>query len=105
GNGWSGAEAGNSPACNPDVCVHWTASGGDAPNLTDNDANGVPDWVDQTLAVVGDVWAEEVGTLGYRAPKSDLTSADNGGDGRLDVYLANIGPSLYGYCTSDDPHN
>ena len=31
-------------------------------------------------------------------------STDHGPDGRLDIYLSNLGPQfLYGYCTSDDP--
>jgi hypothetical protein len=45
----------------------------------------------------------EVGELGYRAPLSDSTSPSNGGEGRLDIYLANLGDEgLYGYCTTDD---
>lgn len=42
--------------------------------------------------------------LGYRAPKQDSSSASKKGDGRLDVYLADVGDSVYGYCTTDDPH-
>jgi hypothetical protein len=55
--------------------------------------------------VLDHVWAEEVDGLGYRAPKSDATSDNDGGSALLDMYLADIGVrGLYGYCASDDPH-
>ena len=42
--------------------------------------------------------------MGYRAPLSDASSSDHGPDGKLDIYLSNLGnDGLYGYCTSDDP--
>ena len=90
--------------CATNVCVHWVESTEDAPDLTDTDADGIPDRVETTAAVLEEVWAAEVTTLGYRPPKSDLTSPNHGPDGRLDVYLADIGPELYGYCTTDDPN-
>jgi hypothetical protein len=103
--GWPDGEDPSSPDCGPDVCVHWAAPGADAPAATDTTpANGVPDWVDSTLATVEDVWNAEVVDMGYRAPLSDTTSTDHGPDGKLDVYISNLGPQqLYGYCTSDDP--
>jgi hypothetical protein len=103
-DGWSGPEAPQSPTC-AEVCIHWTATGADAPPLADADIDGIPDWVETNLQVAGNVWATEVGDLGYRPPKSDATSVNNGGDARLDIYMANLGRSgLYGYCTSDDPN-
>jgi hypothetical protein len=91
-------------SCTTDVCVYWVPTTDDAPDLTDANANAIPDWVEQTSAVFENVWATEVGTYGYRAPESDLTSLDHGVDGRLDVYLADIGDQgFYGYCTTDDP--
>ena len=33
----------------------------------------------------------EVDTMGYRAPLSDATSTDHGPDGKLDIYLSNLG--------------
>jgi len=106
GNAWTVPEAGASPDCGPDVCIHWASgTGGDAPDATDTTpANGIPDYVDQALAVAENVWSTEVGTMGYRAPLSDATSTNHGPDGKLDIYLTNLGPQgLYGYCTSDDP--
>jgi hypothetical protein len=102
---WTVPEAALSPECGPDICIHWVDSSGDAPALTDtNPANGIPDYVDQALAIAEHVWSTEVGAMGYRAPLSDATSTDHGPDARLDIYLNNLGPQfLYGYCTSDDP--
>jgi hypothetical protein len=103
GHGYSVTEA--APVCASDFCMHYVASTGDAPPPADvSPADGLPDWVVTSAATVLDVWAREVGELGYRAPLSDSTSSSNGGDGRLDMYLANLGDEgLYGYCTTDDP--
>ena len=104
GDGYSEAE--EKPVCSTHVCVHYVGSSPDAPPLDDvSPADGTPDWVRATLDVMDEVWAFEVGGYGYRAPKSDLGSKENGGNAKLDVYLANIGgKGLYGYCTSDDPN-
>jgi Family of unknown function (DUF6055) len=106
GDAWNVPEAAGSPDCGPNVCIHWASgTGGDAPAATDTTpANGIPDYVDQALDTAENVWNQEVGTMGYRAPLSDATSTNHGPDGRLDIYLTNLGPKfLYGYCTSDDP--
>ncbi len=93
------------PECSADVCVHYVATTADAPDPDDLDMSGVPDYVESVANVLDHVWAEEVDGLGYRAPKSDATSDNDGGNARLDVYLADIGGGgLYGYCASDDPH-
>jgi hypothetical protein len=92
------------PVCTAHFCVHYVTSTADAPAPVDADANGLPDQVDLTQRVLEEVWAKEVDEEGFRAPKSDETSLNHGPDGKLDVYLANIGDdSLYGYCTTDDP--
>jgi hypothetical protein len=101
---WSDGEDPHSPECGTNVCVHWAAPGNDAPAATDADLNTYPDWVDAALATAEHVWDAEVTTMGYRAPLSDLGSSDHGPDGRLDIYISNLGKDdLYGYCTSDDP--
>jgi hypothetical protein len=106
GDGWTTAESANSPDCDANVCVHWTDSGIDAPPPTDANTNNIPDWVEQTLSILGTASTTEVGTMGYRPPKSDMTSADHGPDARLDVYRADIGgQGIFGYVNSDDPHN
>ncbi|MGH2699570.1 MAG: hypothetical protein ACRDJL_10310, partial [Actinomycetota bacterium] len=53
------------------------------------------------------VWKREITKLGFRRPKRDRQSSNNGGNGKIDFYLADLGaesPPLYGYCTTDDPH-
>jgi hypothetical protein len=102
GNGYTVPEA--TPVCGTNACFHWVTSTVDAPDLTDANANGVPDWVETVQSAFDTVWAAEITTYGFRAPKSDATSTDHGPDGRLDVYLADIGDQgYYGYCASDDP--
>ena len=106
GDGWTTPEAPASPVCDANLCVHWTATGVDAPPAADDNADGVPDWIDLTLSTLQHAWTVEIGTMGYRAPKDDTTSPDNGGSGKLDVYLADVGSDgVFGYVNSDDPHN
>ncbi len=102
---WPDGEDPSSPLCDTTICVHWAAPGADAPPATDTSpADGIPDWVATVLQTAEQVWNTEIDTLGYRPPLQDTTSADNGGDGRLDIYLNDLAPAgLYGACTSDDP--
>jgi hypothetical protein len=90
--------------CSEHFCVHWVTSTADAPPVADSEGDGVPDWVRTTEGVLEHVWDSIVVDAGYREPKSDEGSPDHGPDGRLDVYLADVGVNkVYGYCTSDDP--
>ncbi len=90
--------------CGAKMCFWWVTRTADRPRLVDRNRNGVPDWVDRTRRVFGHVWRTEVGRFGYRPPKSDRRSRNRGPNGKLDVYIADIGAKgLYGYCTSDDP--
>lgn len=92
------------PQCSEHLCVHWVATGADAPPAVDADANGVPDQVDATIRVFEDVWQKEIVEYGYRPPKPDGGSPNHGPDDRIDVYLADLGADgIYGYCTTDDP--
>ncbi len=104
GDGYTVPEA--TPVCSTNGCVHYVTSTLDAPSLTDvSPANGIPDYVDSAVATFEEVWTTEVTTYGYRAPKSDITSANNGGSALIDVYITQLGDQgLYGYCTTDDPN-
>jgi hypothetical protein len=103
GDGYTAAEA--TPFCTANACFHWVATTPDAPPATDADTDGVPDQVEATAAAFDTVWTTEITTLGFRPPKSDLTSSNHGPDGRIDIYLAQIGDDgFYGYCTTDDPN-
>jgi hypothetical protein len=78
-------------ACRGPICIHWVTSTKDAPPNRR--------WVDRTLAYMRHVWRVEVGRMGYRAPLSD---GHRGGDGRLDVYLKDVGSrGIYGYCVPE----
>ncbi len=96
-NAYSVDEA--TPVCEGAVCIHYVPSTNDAPSLTDNDANQVPDYIDIVLDTTLHVHDTYV-AAGYRAPKGDGTRG--GGTNMTDIYVADIGDNnLYGYCTSD----
>lgn len=86
-------------------CVHWVRSTQAAPSQADRNHDGRPDYVESVIRTLNRVWRTEIGTFRYRRPKSDLTSRNHGPNGKLDIYLADVGSEgLYGYCTSDDPN-
>ncbi|WP_148613870.1 MXAN_6640 family putative metalloprotease [Nocardioides rubriscoriae] len=88
------------PVCSADICVHYVATGPNAPSPTDADLNGVPDFVDTALATLDHVHDTYI-AAGYREPLPDGT---RGGNSLIDVYLGELGDDgLYGYCTSDQP--
>jgi hypothetical protein len=67
-------------------CVHYSTGGAGA---------ATPAQVDTTLQTLEEVWAREVGSLGFRPPPADS-------DGIYDVYLQELGDQgLYGYCAPD----
>ncbi len=76
--------------CGAQVCVHYVPTTTDAPPSLE--------WVALSLSTLESVYDREVRQLGFRAPRSDGTS---GGNGRLDVYLKDLGPGLYGYCAAE----
>ena len=91
GTGYSVPEA--EPVCSTHVCVHYVA--------TSND-RATPTFVNQVSSVMEYVWTTEIDTFGWRAPVPDAGSNPNGGGGKFDVYLANLGAQgVYGFCTPD----
>lgn len=82
--------------CAGNFCLHWVPTTADAPpGMT---------WVNRNLALLNKVWRFEVGKLGYRKPVSDgfVKGRNNGGNGKFDVYLADVGSQgLYGYCAPE----
>ena len=91
GNGYT---VGSKRACKANVCVHWVTSTSDA-------VSGRA-WVNTNLRVLNNVWRKN-NKMGYRTPVSDRrVPGDNGGNGKFDVYLANLGSrGLYGYCVPE----
>ena len=98
-NAYTVPEAPRSPACGPHFCVHWVTEGIDAPKLTDNDGDGIPNFVEQVLRVAEHVHEVENEKLGWREPKSD--GRKGGGRGKTDIYLSQIGGELFGYAAPD----
>jgi hypothetical protein len=98
-NAYTVPEAPSSPACERQFCVHWVAEGLDAPNLSDANGDGVPDFVERVLSVAEHVYSIENEKLGWQAPRSD--GRKGGGNGKTDVYLAEIGGALFGYAAPD----
>jgi len=94
--------------CTTNLCVHYVTTGQHAVSSIDSNGNDRPDYVDTVVdELQGRVWNRVIGQLGYREPKRDLRSTNNGGNGKIDFYLGDLGaenPPLYGYCASDDPH-
>lgn len=98
-NSYTVPEAPRSPDCGAHFCVHWVDQGLDAPHLKDTNGDGIPDYVERVLAVAEHVHEIENEKLGWREPLSDGTLG--GGHGETDVYLAEIGPQLFGYAAPD----
>src|SRR5215203_3261239 len=98
-NAYSVPEAPRSPACSPHFCVHWVVQGLDAPNLSDRNGDGVPDFVERVLRVAERVHTVENERLGWREPRSD--GRRGGRRGKTDVYLSQIGGELFGYAAPD----
>ncbi len=92
-------QAPESPACTPHFCIHWVDEGRDAPNPADLNGDGIPDFVERVEGVAEHVYEVENEKLGWRDPKSDGTVG--GSRDKTDVYLAEIGGSLFGYAAPD----
>ncbi len=81
------------------VCVHWARATHHAPPKGDRDRDKVPNQVEKVRDITNAVWNRVVTRGGYRRPPAD----QGGPNGKLDIYLANIGASgLYGYCVTED---
>jgi hypothetical protein len=63
--------------------IHYNTIGTDGVDPTDDDANGVPDYVDEVARTFEDVWSRQIGGLGYAEPVDD-------GDGFYDIYIGNL---------------
>ncbi len=98
-NTYSVPEAPGSPACAPHFCVHWVVHGLDAPDPTDRNGDGIPDYIGTVLRVAERVHSVENGKLGWREPRSD--GGIGGRRGKTDVYLSQIGGELFGYAAPD----
>jgi hypothetical protein len=83
-------------------CYTWANDGTDAIGLADAGANGIPDYIDALAYAAEFSYAIEHGVLEWPTPKPDKRGCGpNGGVGRTDIYLLDVGPRLYGYASVD----
>jgi len=72
--------------------IHYATSGSDAPDLTDNNHNNVPDWVETVAGVFEYVYDVEVNKMAYRSPPAIP----------YHVYLESLASQrAYGFTTDD----
>lgn len=74
--------------------IHYTIDSTSLDAVSTNDADGdsIPDYIEKFAEILDNVWMKEVDEMGFEAPPSDGTE---GGDGLLDVYLADL--DAYGF--------
>ncbi len=77
--------------------IHYTLVGRHAVDSTDTDGDGIPDFVELMAATAEKSFEVEIGSLGFSRPPSDRWYSDNGGTDAYDIYLMDIGETLYGY--------
>lgn len=77
---------------------HYTTVGNDAVDPTDNNDNGVPDYVELMAIIADEVFEISINQRGFSAPPSDADDpVDNGGSGKPDIYIFNDPePTTYG---------
>jgi len=76
--------------------IHFDLSGRNGIEPTDEDGNGLPDYVDIVAAVADSLWSLEIDRLGYRTPPSD---EGYGGGSECDIYISAL--SHYGFTHAD----
>jgi len=82
-------------SCHATYCVTWVTTSSDA---------ATPAFIDDVFTTMDTVWSTEIDEMGYRRPKSDITSTDPRNlNGLIDIYVKDLPRGLYGYCTTDDP--
>ncbi len=86
-----GYDRGSKRRCSRHFCLHWVASGNDAPP---GDY-----WINRNITLLENVWRHHIGKLNYRRP---LRDGGRGGNSKFDVYLKNVGAQgYYGYCAPE----
>lgn len=80
--------------------IHYVLSGEDAVDsedgnlFQDNDGNLIPDGIPDYVNMIGQYFETaydyEINKLGYKIPPSDINHPDNGGNGKIDVYIKRL---------------
>ena len=74
--------------------VHYSVGGFDAVDLTDEDGNDIPDYIDLAAVALDSAWRLQIDVLGYDEPPSDNGV---GGGNEYDVYVVEMrGTKKYG---------
>lgn len=85
------------PSRNNHFLIHYTQTGADAVSKVDNNANGIPDYIDSVDFYMEYAWQIEIEEYGFQAPPPDNQKSGEGGpDSRLDVYVCNMPSGFYG---------
>jgi len=75
--------------------IHFDTTGSAAPDLTDSDGNGIPDYVDEVGIIADSAYYVLVGQMGYSEEPFD-------GEGGYDIYIMSYGVGVYGYNYKDN---
>lgn len=85
------------PSRNNHFLIHYTQTGVDAVSKVDNNANGIPDYIDSVDFYMEYAWQVEIEAYEFQAPPPDNQKSGEGGpDSRLDVYVCNMPSNFYG---------
>lgn len=90
---------------NKGILVHFSRTAPNGVPTADTDGDGTPDYVESVAHIYESVAAKYQNELGFRAPLTDASLANNGGDGRFDVYLLDFGRTADGNFMSDQCQN
>ena len=74
--------------------IHYDLTGTNAPSLTDNNANGIPDYVESAAEAADSARDILIGVMGYIEEENDE-------DGKYDIYIVQLSSSLWGLCQSE----
>ena len=72
------------------------ADNGVPPDLTDNNGNGIPDYVDEVSVIADSAHHVLVDVLGYEVEPFD-------GEGGYDIFIKSFAAGFYGFCKKDNP--
>jgi hypothetical protein len=78
--------------------LHYNTSGGNAVPTADDDADGIPDYIEKVATYCDSARHTEVDILGYLPPPTDGTT---GGDDKYDIYFLEM--DYYGYTEFESP--
>lgn len=84
---------------------HYTTDGNHGVDPTDLSGDGHPDYVNRVADAFVNAYDTEIDSLGFTPPPSDSWYADNGGDGRYDIYIYDLGPNYYGETVPEEYAN